>query len=117
LRNGVLASSRIIGIAADQFHIFVGGAAQLDFSRTNRAVKVIRPQFIKVLWLAQQTSPSSFMSKISLQPGSNLRESRMCFGIVTWPLLVSVVSMDAAPGITSFSIVIPDAKMSPFSQS
>src|ERR1019366_1067121 len=48
-----LASSRIIGIATNQFHVFVGRAVPLDFSRSNRPIKAIRPQHIEVLWLAQ----------------------------------------------------------------
>ena len=43
---------------------------------------------------SMRTPPASSYVKTTLSPDSNPRYSRMAFGIVTWPLVVTVLSMD-----------------------
>src|SRR5471032_4823 len=53
-----------------------------------------------------RTPRASRYVKTTLSPGSSFRYSRIALGIVTWPLVVTVLSMDRPRGITVLPMVI-----------
>lgn len=48
-----MASSRIVGIASDQFHVFIGRTAQLDLRCPQGAIKVVGPALFAGPFLAK----------------------------------------------------------------